>query len=215
MLCLLIWDTPQVYSLLAISWFILNRINPTHQDFQVGIKHSYRDYEMAYNRQKYLNIHHTGRIAFVINCSVYINLSHILIIWTGLHYEISKPLSCIQFAYTCILVTFLNSDFSPFTLARKLCFGCVFVWLSVFKIMLGGHDSAAVTHSPPTSEVCSSNLTPYVGKFVVAYRWPAVNSTIPWPTVCAGFLWYDVSSVQSNVKTQINKDNSKLKKKHL
>ena len=93
---------------------------------------------MAYNRQKYLNIHHKGRIAFVINCSAYINLSQLLIIWTFLHYKISKPLSNIQFVYICILVTFLNSDFSPITSTRRFCFWGLFVWLSVFKITLGG-----------------------------------------------------------------------------
>ena len=29
---------------------------------------------------------------------------------------------------------------------------------------------------------------PYVGKLVVAYRWSAVYSTEPGPTVCTGFL---------------------------
>ena len=34
-----------------------------------------------------------------------------------------------------------------------------------------------VTHIPNTSEVCSSNPGPYVGKLVAAYRWSAVYST--------------------------------------
>ena len=58
-----------------------------------------------------------------------------------------------------------------------------------------------------TSEVGSSNPKPYVGKLVVAYRWSAVYSTEPWPTVCPGFLspqiypsWYDLHSVESVIK---------------
>ena len=39
-----------------------------------------------------------------------------------------------------------------------------------------GYGGAVVTHSPPTSEVCCSNLEPYVGKMVVPCRWPAVYS---------------------------------------
>ena len=39
------------------------------------------------------------------------------------------------------------------------------------------HGGAVVTHSSPTSEVGGSNPGPYVGKFVVAYRWSAVCST--------------------------------------
>ena len=64
-----------------------------------------------------------------------------------------------------------------------------------------------VTHWPPTSEVSGSNLGPYVGKFVVAYRWSAIYSTEPGPTVCTGFLCpqnyplgYDLYSVESDVK---------------
>ena len=45
-----------------------------------------------------------------------------------------------------------------------------------------------VTHSSPTSEADCSNRGPYVGKLVVAYQWPTVYSTEPWPTVCTGFL---------------------------
>ena len=52
----------------------------------------------------------------------------------------------------------------------------------------GDHCAAVVTHSPPTPEVGSSNPGPYVGKLVVAYRWSAVYSTEPRPTVCTGFL---------------------------
>ena len=63
----------------ANKLIILNRTDPTHRDFQVGIIHSSGDYEMTCNRQKCLNIHR-GRIAFVVNCSAYINLSLILII---------------------------------------------------------------------------------------------------------------------------------------
>ena len=42
-----------------------------------------------------------------------------------------------------------------------------------------------------------------VGKLVVAYRWSAVYSTEPWPTVCIEFScpqnyssWYDLYSVE-------------------
>ena len=69
-----------------------------------------------------------------------------------------------------------------------------------------------MTHSPPTSEVDSSNPGPYVRKLVVAYRWLAVYSTEPWPTVCTGFLCpenypsrYDLYSVENDVKTSLNK----------
>ena len=48
------------------------------------------------------------------------------------------------------------------------------VWL--LGLILG-HGGAVVTHSPPTSEVCSSNPRPYVGKLVVAYRMSAIYST--------------------------------------
>ena len=55
---------------------------------------------------------------------------------------------------------------------------------------------------------------PQVGKLVVACRWLAVYSIEPWPTVCTGFLcpsnypsWYDLYSVESDVKPQINKYN--------
>ena len=64
-----------------------------------------------------------------------------------------------------------------------------------------------VTHSPPTSEVGSSNAGPYVKKLVVAYRLSAEYCTKPWPTLCTGFLCpsrYDLYSVESEVKTQIN-----------
>ena len=66
----------------------------------------------------------------------------------------------------------------------------------------------------PTSEVGGSNPGSYVGKLVVAYQRSAVYSTELWPTVCTGFLcpinyssWYDMYSVESDVKTQINKLN--------
>ena len=39
--------------------------------------------------------------------------------------------------------------------------------------------ATVVTHSPPTSEVGSSILRPYVGKLVIAYQWLAVYSTEP------------------------------------
>ena len=69
-----------------------------------------------------------------------------------------------------------------------------------------------VTHSPPISEVGGSNPGRYVRKLVVAYQWSAVYSTGPWPTVSTGFLclqiylsWYNLYSVESDVKPQINK----------
>ena len=46
-----------------------------------------------------------------------------------------------------------------------------------FKILNGGHGGAVVRHSPPNSEVSSSNPGPYVGKLLVAYLWFAVYST--------------------------------------
>ena len=53
---------------------------------------------------------------------------------------------------------------------------------------------------------------PQVGKLVVACCLSAVYSTEPWRTVCTGFLcpssyplWYNLYSVESNVKPQINK----------
>ena len=49
-------------------------------------------------------------------------------------------------------------------------------------------------------------------KLVVACRWSAVYSTEPWWTACTGFLcpsnypsWFDLYSVESDVKPQINK----------
>ena len=79
----------------------------------------------------------------------------------------------------------------------------------------GGHGGRVVTLSPVTSEIGVRFLAqPQVGKLVVACRWPPVYSTEPWPTVCAGFLcpsnylsWYDLYSVESNVKppNKINK----------
>ena len=45
-----------------------------------------------------------------------------------------------------------------------------------------GHRDAEVT-----SEVSGSDPGPYVGKLVVTYRWSAVYSTKPSPTVCIRF----------------------------
>ena len=42
-----------------------------------------------------------------------------------------------------------------------------------------GHGGAVVTNLPATSEVGSSNPSPYVGKLVAAYRWSAVYCTEP------------------------------------
>ena len=47
------------------------------------------------------------------------------------------------------------------------------------KCNTAGHGGAVVTHSPPTSEVGSSNSEPCVEKLVVAYQWSAVYSTEP------------------------------------
>ena len=76
----------------------------------------------------------------------------------------------------------------------------------------GGHGGRVATLSPPTSEIgVRFPAQPQVGKLVVAYRWSAVYSTEPWPTVCTGFLclpnypsWYDRYSVEKWRKTQIN-----------
>ena len=46
-------------------------------------------------------------------------------------------------------------------------------------LRLPGHCGAMVIHSPPTSEVGSSNPEPYVRKMLVSYRWSAVYSTEP------------------------------------
>ena len=75
----------------------------------------------------------------------------------------------------------------------------------------GGHGGRGVTLSPPTSEARVWILAwPQVGKLVVAYHWSAVYSTEPWCTVCTGFLcpsnypsWYDLYTVESDVKPQI------------
>ena len=44
-------------------------------------------------------------------------------------------------------------------------------WLYILSIIiiLGGHSSTVVTHSPLTSEVGDSNPEPYVGKMVISY----------------------------------------------
>ena len=76
-----------------------------------------------------------------------------------------------------------------------------------------GHGGRLVTLSPPTSEAgVWFPALPQVGKLVVACHWSAVYSTEPWQTVCTGFLcpsnylsWYDLYSVESDVKPQINK----------
>ena len=41
-----------------------------------------------------------------------------------------------------------------------------------------------VIHSRPNSEVSGSNPGPYKGKLLVAYRWSAIYSTEPSPTIC-------------------------------
>ena len=75
-----------------------------------------------------------------------------------------------------------------------------------------GHGGRVVTLWPPTSEAgVRFPAWPQVGKLVVACRWSAVYSTECWSTVCTGFLcpsnypsWYDLYSVESDVKPQIN-----------
>ena len=94
-------------------------------------------------------------------------------------------------------------------------------FLKIFWIFYGiipcrqywGHGGRVVTLSPPTSEAeVRFPARPQVGKLVVACCWSAVYSTETWRTVCTGFLrpsnypsWYDLYSVESNVKPQINK----------
>ena len=76
-----------------------------------------------------------------------------------------------------------------------------------------GHGGRVVTLLPPTSEAgVRFPARPQVGNLVVACRWLAVYRTEPWRTVCTGFLfpsnypsWYDLYSVESDVKPQINK----------
>ena len=57
-----------------------------------------------------------------------------------------------------------------------------------FKTVIRSHGGRVVILSLPTSEaeVCFP-ARPQVGKLVVAYRWSAVYSTEPWPTVCTWF----------------------------
>ena len=58
-----------------------------------------------------------------------------------------------------------------------------------FILVIGSCGGAVITHSPPTSEVCSSNLIKtYVGKLAAGNWWSAVYSTEPSPTVHIGFL---------------------------
>ena len=89
----------------------------------------------------------------------------------------------------------------------------------IFKLKSSGHSGRVVTLSPPTSEAgVRFAARPLVGKLVVACRWSALYSTEPWRTVCTGFLcpsnypsWYDLYSVESDLKRQINKQMNKLK----
>ena len=78
----------------------------------------------------------------------------------------------------------------------------------VFWDLGGGHGGRVVTLSPPTSEAGV-----WVGKLVVSCHWSAVYSTQnPRETVCTGILCpsnypslYDLYSVESDIKHQINK----------
>ena len=51
-----------------------------------------------------------------------------------------------------------------------------------------GNGGSVIIHSPPVSEVGSSNPGPYVGKVVVAYQWPGVYSKELGPTIYTGFI---------------------------
>ena len=98
-----------------------------------------------------------------------------------------------------------------FTLKKKrFCFECFKVFETSVKLLHNspyctsrGHRGRVVTLSPPTSEIgVRFPARPQVGKLVVGYRWSAVYSTEPWPTVCTGFLcpsnylsWYDLYNV--------------------
>ena len=108
--------------------------------------------------------------------------------------------------------------FQPFSLSSHFtqrCSVCIDSgWL--FHITgQEGHGGRVVTLSPPIYEAGVHFPTrPQVGKLVVACRWSAVYSTEPWRTVCTGFLcpsnypsWYDLYSVESDVKPRINKHN--------
>ena len=53
-----------------------------------------------------------------------------------------------------------------------------------------GHSGAVIIHSPPTSDVSSSNLGPYAGKLVVAYQWWSAYRT----ESCINQLYVMVSS---------------------
>ena len=93
----------------------------------------------------------------------------------------------------------------------------IYLFISGFR----GHGGR-VTLSPPTSEAgVRFPAWPQVGKLVVACRWSAVYSTEPWQTVCTGFFcpsnypsWYDLYSVKSDVKLQINKKIFQVLRQH-
>ena len=112
---------------------------------------------------------------------------------------------------TCLL-TYLITDWLTDSLTHlQIKFHTVYEWHC--KDELWGHDGRVVTLSPPTSEAWVwFPAWPQVGKLVVAWRWSSVYSTEPYQTVRAGFLcpsnypsWYDLYSVESDVKPQINK----------
>ena len=97
---------------------------------------------------------------------------------------------------------------------------CVTQWCSlltyVILMLLCLCTVTLVTLSPSSSEArVRFPAWPQVGKLVVACRWSTVYSTEPWPTVCTGFLcpsnypsWYDLYSVESDIKSQVNKINT-------
>ena len=101
----------------------------------------------------------------------------------------------------------------PFNSQGRIGTGPQYCHLLGLEEVRGGHGGRVVTLSPPTSEAgVQFPARPQVGKLVVACRLSAVYSTELWRTVCTGFLcpsnypsWYDLYSVESDVKPQINK----------
>ena len=145
----------------------------------------------------------SGSLPRCYHCFVWPGHTHIKISWKFTHYfwtKIEQKARVIE-----------NRTF------EKKIFFCIqnVVWIFPkisYNHFFFFHGGRVVTLSPPTFEVgVQFPAWPQVGKLVVACRWSAVYSTEPWRTVCTGFLcpsnylsWYDLYSVESDVKPQIN-----------
>ena len=73
----------------------------------------------------------------------------------------------------------------------------------------GGHCGAVITLA---SHLWDQSVNPGLTSRGKAWHCSAVYSAEPWPTVCTGFLcpsnypsWYELYSVESDIKPQINK----------